>query len=65
MDVGLSMLVPMRECVSQGLLRLLSAILNVIAEYVVPTDREIDIAKPAVVTVSVPLRSVGSRVGRM
>jgi hypothetical protein len=61
MNVGLSMLVPLREWnLSQGVLFLLStlaAILDRIAECVVPAEREFRTRKPAVVTVSAPLRS--------
>jgi hypothetical protein len=69
MDVGLLMLVPLREWkLSQGVLFLLStlaAILDRIAEYVVPTEREFGMDRPAVVMVSAPLQSVRARLRRM
>jgi hypothetical protein len=69
MDVGLSMLVPLKEwSVPQGILVLLSAlaaILNRIVEYVVPTEREFGVGRPAVVAVSAPLQSIGVRLGRV
>lgn len=69
MDVGLSMLVPLREWrMPQRVLILLStlaAILNRLAEYVLPTEREFGAGRPAVVTVSAPSRSIGLRRGRV
>ena len=69
MNVGLSMLVPLREWnLSQGVLILLStfaAILDRIAEYVMPADRECRAGKLAVVTVSAPFPPVRLRIGRV
>lgn len=69
MNVGLSMLVPLREWnLSQGVLFLLStlaAILDRIAEYVVPAEPEFGAGRRAVVMVSAPLRSVRSRLLRV
>jgi hypothetical protein len=69
MNVGMSMLVPLREWnLSQGVLFLLStltAILDRIAEYVVPAEWESRAGEPAVVSVSAPLRSVRSRLARV
>jgi len=69
MNVGLSMLVSLREWnMPQGVLFLLStlaAILDRIAEYVVPAEWEFRAGRPAVVTVSIPLRSVRARLGRV
>src|SRR6476469_9453434 len=69
MNVGLSMLVSLREwSLSQGVLFLLSfftAVLDRIAEYVVPAEWEFRAGRPAVVTVSAPLRSVRARLGRV
>jgi hypothetical protein len=69
MDVGLSMLVPLREWnLSQGVLFLLSAlgaILDRVAEYLMPAERGFGAGRPATVAVLVPLRAVGLRLARM
>jgi hypothetical protein len=69
MDVDLSMLVRLKEwSVPQGILVLLSAlaaVLNRVAEYVVPTEREFGAGRPAFVAASSPLRSIGARLGRI
>jgi len=69
MDVGLLMLVPLKEWnLWQGVLLLLStlvAILDRIAEYLVPAEREFGAGRPAAVTVSAPLGTVRSRLARM
>jgi len=61
MNVGFSMLIPLREWNAlQGVLLLLStlaAILDRIAEYVVPAEREFGADRRAAVAVSEPARS--------
>ena len=66
MDVGLSMLVPLREwSVFQGFVLLLSAlpaILDRLVEHVLPTEPALGPSRPALVSIiSVPPRLVRSR----
>jgi len=69
MDVGLSMLVPLREwSVFQGFVLLLSALpalLDRLVEHVLPTEPALGRSRPALVSVSVSPRLVCSRFTRV
>src|ERR1044071_6935511 len=69
MDVGSSMLVPLREWnVSQGVLLLLSTLvvfLDRIAEYVMPAEREFGAGRRPALSVAEPIGPFGLRLARV